>query len=289
MEATLQSFALRAAYAARMSGTLYVVSTPIGNLEDLSARAARILATVELIAAENTRSAAKLLKDVAPNTRCVPYNDRNKARTTAGLLAHLADGQSLALITDAGAPSISDPGQDLVEAAVTAGVTVVPIPGPSAVTTLLSVAGHWGRQVSLHGFAPRRSGERRRLFTQIGERSEAALLFESPHRLRAMLADLEHSLPQARLVVGRELTKLHEEIWRGSASEAVDHFDAPRGEFVLLVIPPPATAPTWTDAKVGEALRGLRGAGKSRSAASAEVARETGRPKREVYALWPED
>ena len=272
-----------------MSGTLYVVATPIGNLEDLSARAARILASVELIAAENTRSAAKLLKDVAPRTRCMPYNDRNKARTTAGLLAHLAGGQSLALITDAGAPSISDPGQDLVEAAVAAGVTVVPIPGPSAVTTLLSVAGHWGRQVSLHGFAPRRSGERRHLFTKTGERGEAALLFESPHRLRAMLADLAHTLPQARLVVGRELTKLHEEIWRGSPAEAVAHFDAPRGEFVLLVIPPPATPRMWTDAEIREALRGRRAAGQSRSAASAEVAREAGRPKREVYAHWPDD
>ena len=272
-----------------MSGTLYVVATPIGSLEDLSARAARILASVELIAAENTRSAAKLLKDVAPRTRCVPYNDRNKARTTAGLLAHLAGGQSLALITDAGAPGVSDPGQDLVEAAVAIGVTVVPIPGPSAVTTLLSVAGRWGRSVTVRGFAPRRSGERRRLFAQIGERGEAALLFESPHRLRATLADLQHSLPQARLVVGRELTKLHEEIWRGSPSEALARFNSPRGEFVLLVIPPPATAPTWTDAEVGEALRGLRTAGQSRSAASAEVAREAGRPKRQVYALWPDD
>ena len=195
-----------------MAGTLYVVATPIGNLEDLTPRAARVLAEADLIAAENTRTAAKLLRRGGARTPCLPYNDRNKGRSSGRILRALADGAAVALISDAGTPGISDPGQDLVAAAVAAGATVVPVPGASAVTALLSVAGVRARSARLLGFLPRKQGERRRRLQEIAAAGEPAVVFESPHRLRASLADIAAVLPQAQLVMGRELTKRHEEI-----------------------------------------------------------------------------
>ncbi len=269
-----------------MTGTLFVVATPIGNLEDLTQRAARVLAEVDLVAAENTKTAAKLLRHLEIRTKVVPYNDRNKGRTTAPLIAALRDGQRVALISDAGTPGISDPGQDLVDQARQAGATVVPLPGPSAVATLLSAAGSWGRGYRMIGFLPRKSGPRRAAFEQIASIGEPTVLFESPHRIGQALDDLASVLPEAHLVVGRELTKLHEEIWTGSPAEAITHFTTPRGEFALLVIPPPASNIGWSDQAVIEALREQREAGTSHRDAASSVARDSGRPRRQVYALW---
>lgn len=270
-----------------MAGTLYVIATPIGNLEDISVRAARVLAEVQIVAAESTSTAATLLRHLGVDTRCLPYNDRNKQRTTGRLIEALEAGGTIALISDAGTPGLSDPGQDLVAAAIEAGATVVPIPGPSAATALLSVAGMRVRTTGLLGFLPKRAGERRRLLAALPARGEPAIAFESPHRLRDTLADLVELLPAARLVVGRELTKLHEEIWRGTPAEALAHFARPRGEFTLLIaaLEEPRA---WSDDDVRAALLAQRVAGATRSKAAAAVAASAGRPRREVYALRPD-
>ena len=270
-----------------MTRTLYVVATPIGNLEDLSARAARVLAEVDIIAAENTQTASKLLRHLDIQARCLPYNDRNKRRTSGSLLKTLQAGGTIALITDAGTPGLSDPGQDLVAAAVEAGATIVPIPGPSAATTLLSVAGTRARTTALLGFLPKRAAERRRLLAALPARAEPAIAFESPHRLQTTLSDLAGMLPDAQLVIGRELTKLHEEIWRGTPAEALAHFVNPRGEFTLLIVPSEEPK-IWSDDDIRTALRAQRNEGATRSKAAATVAAAAGRPRREVYGLWPE-
>ena len=278
----------RLTYTPAVAGTLYVVATPIGNLEDLTARAARVLADADLIAAENTRTASKLLRRLHPRGRCVPYNDRNKARSTPALLAALADGRAVALMSDAGTPGLSDPGQDLVAAALRAGAQVIPVPGPSALTALLSVAGVRARTVRFLGFLPRRAGERRRLLAEVTERGEPVIAFESPRRLRDTLAAIDRATPKAHLVIGRELTKRHEEIWRGSAAEALVRFERPLGEFTLLIAPPAPQPATWPDAEVIEALRREREDGRRRSQAAAAVAARSGWSRRAVYALWPD-
>ena len=274
-------------YTRSVTRTLYVVATPIGNLEDLSARAARVLAEVDIIAAENTQTASKLLRHLDIQARCLPYNDRNKRRTSGSLLKTLQAGGTIALITDAGTPGLSDPGQDLVAAAVEAGATVVPIPGPSAATTLLSVAGTRARTTALLGFLPKRAVERRRLLAALPARAEPAIAFESPHRLQTTLRDLAGLLPDAQLVIGRELTKLHEEIWRGTPAEALAHFANPRGEFTLLIVPSEEPK-IWSNDDIRTALRAQRDEGATRSKAAATVAAAAGRPRREVYGLWPE-
>ncbi|PZC42895.1 MAG: 16S rRNA (cytidine1402-2'-O)-methyltransferase [Chloroflexi bacterium] len=279
-------------------GTLYVVATPIGNLADLSERAAAVLRSVDLIAAESPDHARPLLAHVGVRTRCVAYNDRNKGRSQGPLVAALGEGKTVALISDAGTPGVSDPGQDLVAAAVEAGAGVVPIPGASAATALISVAGVRTRTVRLLGFLPRKAGERRSLLETIGASGEPALAFESPHRVARSLADVAAVLPGASLVVGRELTKRHEEIWRGSAAAAVAHFapasdgdsvgQGPRGEFTLLIVPGEALDGGWDEAAVREALGEERAAGRKRREASVVVAGKSGWGRSAVYRLWGE-
>ena len=275
-------------YTPNVPGTLYVVATPIGNLEDLTYRAARILAEADLVAAENRRVAARLLQHLDLHPSVVPYNDRNKTRSTGRILSALARDERVALISDAGTPGISDPGQDLVAAAIAAGATVVPIPGPSAVSALLSVAGLRTRSVRIVGFLPRKRGDRRRLLASLANGGEPALAFESPRRLQATLSDCADVLPDASLVIGRELTKLHEEIWRGSAAAALAHFSQPRGEFSLLIAPAATEPQAWSDDQVREALSEHQALGRSRRDASADVAALANRPRRDVYRLWPD-
>ena len=272
-------------------GTLYVVATPIGNLGDLSARASAVLREAGVIAAESPRNARPLLSQLGVTTRPVAYNDRNKARSQGRLLAALRAGRSVALISDAGTPGVSDPGQDLVAAAVAAGARVVPVPGASAATALLSVAGVRTRTVRLLGFLPRKRGERRALLASLAEAGEPGLAFESPRRVAASLSDVAAVLPDASLVVGRELTKLHEEIWRGGPADAVAHFaspdgEAPRGEFTLLIVPAAGAGGRWSEAAVRSALRSEQSAGRSRREASVVVAGRSGWGRSDVYRLW---
>ena len=276
--------ALRAggAYLSGVPGILYVVATPIGNLEDVTLRALRVLREVDLIAAEDTRVAAKLLGRYGIGTARTSYNDRNRGRKTAGLIARLEAGGTIALVSDAGTPGVSDPGRALVAAAVEAGAEVVPIPGAATPTALWSVAGTAGADVRFAGFLPRKRGERRAFLASLGQ---PTIVFESPHRVAAALADMAGTLPSARLVIGRELTKLHEQIWRGAAADAPAAFPEPRGEFAILIVPAPAGE--WSDAEVAEAFSAAAAAGAPPSEAARRVARAAGRARSEVYALRP--
>ncbi|HLA18725.1 MAG TPA: 16S rRNA (cytidine(1402)-2'-O)-methyltransferase [Dehalococcoidia bacterium] len=197
--------------------TLYVVATPIGNLEDVTLRALRVLREVSLIAAEDTRTTRKLLAAHGIRQRLVSYNDHNKAVRIPRLLHALREGD-VALVSEGGTPVISDPGLDLVAAAVDAGFAVTPVPGPSAVTAALAVCGLASRQFTYLGFLPRRAGERRRLLAALRDDPRTLVAFESPHRLRASLTALRDALGDRRVAVCRELTKRFEEVFRGTLS-----------------------------------------------------------------------
>ncbi len=221
--------------AGMMGGVLYVVATPIGNLEDISARALRVLGEVDLIAAEDTRTTRKLLTRYGLRVPMVSLFDANVRRRVPALLAELDAGKSIALVSEAGTPLISDPGAQLVRAAAEAGHTVTPIPGPTAIAALLSVAGLPADKFTFLGFLPRRAGQRRRLLEEVAGLSWPIVLYESPHRIIATLEALGEVLGDREVVIGREMTKLHEEIFRGTVLEAVEHFQKPRGEFTVVV------------------------------------------------------
>ncbi|MBM3945298.1 MAG: 16S rRNA (cytidine(1402)-2'-O)-methyltransferase, partial [SAR202 cluster bacterium] len=197
--------------------TLYIVATPIGNLEDISARALRILGEVALIAAEDTRVTSKLLARYNIRTRLTSYHEHNKRAKQPELLAALAD-HDVALVSDAGTPGIADAGADLVAAASEAGAAVVAIPGPSAVVTAIAVSGIAVEQYVFAGFLPRRSADRRRLLAGLARDPRAVVAFETPQRIAASLADALDALGDRRIAVCRELTKLHEEVFRGTVS-----------------------------------------------------------------------
>ena len=269
-------------------GTLYLVATPIGNLEDVTLRALRVLGEVSLVAAEDTRTARKLLSHHGVSARVVSYNEHNMKRRTPEILRALGEGD-VALVSEAGTPAISDPGYELAAAAIEAGHEVSPLPGASAVTAAVAASGLAAREFTFAGFLPRRSKGRRDLFERLGNQPGAIVFFESPHRMRATLADLAAVLGERRIAVCRELTKLYEEIFRGTATEALDHFDAPRGEFTVVVEGGDGIPREVPEGEVRAALRKLREGGMSARDAAAQVATETGMPKRRVYALSIEE
>ncbi|MFC1911492.1 16S rRNA (cytidine(1402)-2'-O)-methyltransferase [Chloroflexota bacterium] len=213
---------------------LYVVATPIGNLEDTSVRALRILREVGLIAAEDTRKTRRLLNAYDIDTPLTSYHEHSKKAKLDHLLAHL-EREDLALVSEAGMPGLSDPGYDLVVSAIDRGIFVVPVPGPSAVITALVVSGLPTDQFVFVGFLPRRKGQRQRLLSSISDESRTIVAFEAPHRLREALTDIGEILGDRRIAVCRELTKVHEEIFRGRVSQAREHFAQPRGEFSLVI------------------------------------------------------
>ncbi len=222
-----------------MAGTLYVVATPLGNLEDITLRAVRILAEVSTIVAEDTRTARKLLGRYEINPPVlISYFAGNGRRRIPQVLARLEQGEDVALISEAGTPGVSDPGADLVFAASDTGIPVVTVPGPSAAPALLSVSGLPSDRYTFLGFLPRKTTERIRLLERFSLIDWPLVVFESPHRLRASLADFVSVLGPARhVVVGRELTKRFEEVYRGPVGLAADRFKRPRGEFTLIVAP----------------------------------------------------
>lgn len=213
---------------------LYVVGTPIGNLEDISLRALRVLREVGLIAAEDTRKIRRLLNAYDIHAKLTSYHEHSGKAKVEQILGHL-EREDVALVSEAGMPGLSDPGYDLVVTAIDRGILVVPIPGPSAVTTALVVSGLPTDQFVYLGFLPRRKGQRQRLLGSICDESRTMVAFEAPHRLREALADLGEILGDRRVSVCRELTKVHEEIFRGSLSQAREHFAQPRGEFSLVI------------------------------------------------------
>jgi 16S rRNA (cytidine1402-2'-O)-methyltransferase len=215
--------------------TLFVIGTPIGNLEDSTLRAVRVLGEVGAIAAEDTRITARLLARHGIRKPLISYRAPVERRGLPRVLAAL-DEHDVALVSDAGTPTVSDPGQALVEAAWSAGHTVVPIPGPSAVTAALSVAGYGGPGFTFLGYLPRKPGDMRRLLATLVDDPRPAVAFDSPYRIVKSLALIAEVLPERHLTVGRELTKLHEEVLRGNASEVSEALgDRARGEFTLVI------------------------------------------------------
>lgn len=227
-----------------VAGTLYLVATPIGNVEDLSPRAKKILGAVDLIAAEDTRHTRRLLDRFGLNRPLVSYHDHNKDARTPDLVSRLREGRSVAIVSDAGSPGISDPAFTLVRAAVQAEVPVVPIPGPSSALCALEVSGLPTDRFAFEGFLPRRSGRRRARIEQLRADPRTLIFFESPHRLQAALAELLEVLGDRQASVSRELTKKFEETRRGTLRSLSEWFEAepPRGEFVLVVAGAPRAA-----------------------------------------------
>jgi 16S rRNA (cytidine1402-2'-O)-methyltransferase len=213
---------------------LYVIATPIGNLEDISLRALRLLREVKLIAAEDTRKTRRLLNSYNIKTSLTSYHEHSKRAKLDYLLDYL-EKEDLALVSEAGMPGLSDPGYELIIAAIEGGISVVPIPGASAVITALVVSGLPTDQFLYVGFLPRRKGQRQRLLSSIVDEPRTIVAFETPHRLGDALNDIEEILGDRRLSVCRELTKVHEEIFRGRVSQAREHFVEPRGEFSLVI------------------------------------------------------
>lgn len=273
-------------------GKLYVVGTPIGNLEDLTPRAARILGEVSLIAAEDTRVTRRLLSHLGIHVPMVSYNEHNQHQRLPALLEDLGSGD-LALVTDAGMPAVSDPGSDLVAQAAAAGFQVEAVPGVSAVTTALSMSGMSGDGFLFLGFLPRKARERRAKLEGLTESTHTLVVFEAPHRLKATLRDILAVLGEREMSVCRELTKLYEEVFRGTASEALAHFREPRGEFVLVIrgVTTTAAASGPTDDQLEEAgqrLASLRKDGVRAKDAVAQVSDALGMTKNRVYQMWVE-
>jgi len=214
--------------------TLYVVATPIGSLEDVTLRAIRVLHEVGLIAAEDMRRTKRLLCAHQIKTPLTSYHEHNKRAKLPYLLRALDHGD-VALVSEAGMPGINDPGYDLVLAAIDRDAKVVPVPGPSAIPTALAVSGLTTEQFIHLGFLPRKKGARRKLLQSIAAEPRTIVAFETPHRLRSALVDLGEVLGERRLAICREMTKLHEEIFRGTVSQAIEHFAKPRGEFTLVI------------------------------------------------------
>ena len=270
------------------TGTLYVVGTPIGNLEDMTFRAVRILQTVDIIASEDTRHTGRLLQHFQVMTNQVSYHDHNRNSRIPELIEQLVRGRAIALVTDAGIPGISDPGYELVKACIEAGITVVPIPGACAAITALSAAGLPTEQFIFAGFLPAKGGSRRDRLESLQAEAPTIILYEAPHRLRHTLQDLADALGKDRQVVlARELTKLHEEFWRGSVGDAIAHYNErePQGEYTLVIAGLPPALPELSEAELISELQHFMAQGISRSQASRQLAKLTSVPRRQIYQV----
>jgi 16S rRNA (cytidine1402-2'-O)-methyltransferase len=271
-----------------LPGTLYVVATPIGNLEDMTFRAVRILQTVDAIAAEDTRHTGKLLQHFQISTPQLSYHDHNRRSRLPELLERLQQGKAIALVSDAGMPGISDPGYELVKACTDAGITVVPIPGASAVITALSASGLPTDRFVFEGFLPAKGQERRDRLETLRTEPRTLVLYEAPHRLQQTLQDLSTPFgPERAIVLGRELTKLHEEFWRGTLADAIAHYSTrePQGEFTLLIAGYAAPQLILSPSALKAELEQLLQQGFSRSQASRQLAEQTSLSRRELYQL----
>jgi 16S rRNA (cytidine1402-2'-O)-methyltransferase len=262
------------------------VSTPIGNLEDITLRAVRVLKEVSLIACEDTRHTRKLLDHLGITTPCTSYHEHNETSKTEELLATLQGGSDVALVSDAGTPLISDPGYRIVTAAVEAGIPVVPIPGPSAILGALSASGLPTDSFHFGGFLPPKSTQRRKVLEELRAESATLVFYEAPHRILDALEDVEAVLGSRPVVVAREITKLHEEFLRGTVGEVREQLagrPAVKGEMTLLI--GKATEVLTSDQPLEEAVRELELQGVSRMEAIKQVAKARGMGKRDVYRL----
>jgi 16S rRNA (cytidine1402-2'-O)-methyltransferase len=218
-----------------MPGTLFVVATPIGNLEDITVRALRVLREASVIAAEDTRRTGHLLARYAIQTKTTSLHEHNERQKSQTLIAQLLAGESVALVSDAGTPTISDPGQQLILAAIAAGVRVEPVPGPNAAIATLAVSGFAAEKFTFLGFPPTRSKDRKFWMAQIAAATPLAVFFEAPHRIRRTLEELRGVVGDVQVVVGRELTKKHEELVRGQISTVLGSIPEPKGEFTIVL------------------------------------------------------
>ena len=267
-----------------MSGTLYIVATPIGNLEDITFRAVRILKEADRIACEDTRQTHKLLDHYGISTPMVSYHDHNEQARSDQLIRDLEEGRNIALVSDAGTPLIADPGYRIVQKARERGIAVVPIPGPSAIITALSGSGLPTDSFAFLGFLPPKSGQRRKALEESRELGLTVVFYETPHRIEEALGDMAEVLSDPPVVLARELTKLHEEWLSGSAS----HLQAElakrgtvKGEFVVIV--GKSERPPAVDIPLEQEVAALIHGGVARMDAIKQVAKRRGLSKREVY------
>ncbi len=265
--------------------TLYIVATPIGNLADISLRALETLRTVKLIAAEDTRKTRRLLTTYKIKTPMTSYHEHNKRAKLGYLLSYLEQAD-VALVSEAGTPGISDPGHELIVATSQRGIPIVPIPGPSVVITALTVSGLPTDRFTYLGFLPRRVNERRRLLGTLADEPATMIILEAPHRLRAALNDLLLVLGDRRIAVCRELTKLYEEVFRGTISQAIERFAEPRGEFTLVIEGQSEAKKPQLTADIERQLREMRLSGMAAKEAIASVSRQSGLSKKELYRAW---
>jgi len=266
--------------------SLYVVATPIGNLEDITLRALRVLREVKLIAAEDTRKTRRLLNHYAIKTPMTSYYEHNKLTKLDYILNQLKLND-VALVSEAGMPGINDPGYELIAAAATQeNIKIVPIPGASAGITALAVSGLPTDKFTYIGFLPSRASARRRLLESIANETNTIIALEAPHRLLASLKDIKDLLCDRRIAIGRELTKLYEEVFRGTVNEALKHFAVPRGEFTLVIEgSKPKEKPALTET-IEKQLKQLQLTGARAKEAVAAVAMETGLPRKGLYQTW---
>ena len=267
-------------------GTLYLVATPIGNLEDISARALRVLREVDLIAAEDTRQTRKLLQHYDIDTPTTSYHEHSKPGKLRRILEALREG-NVAVVSDAGTPGLNDPGYQLVVEAIQGGYEVSPIPGPSAPVAALVVSGLPTGAFLYLGYLPRKSGERRRLLEEVARMPYTLIFLETPQRLLSALADIQQELGNRRIAVGRELTKLFEEIFRGDVESAQKHFagQPPRGEFTLVLEGYVNKEEPWTKERIQLELKNRLDAGGKPSKTASQVASESGWTRASVYKL----
>ena len=271
-----------------MKGTLYIVATPLGNLGDLSARASEVLRTVDLVAAEDTRRARILLEHVGARPRTESFHSHSKPGRLDALVEALASGKSVALLTDAGTPAISDPGSELVERARSEGIETVVIPGPSAVAAALSVSGLSADRFTFLGFLPRKGGDRTRLLETIAESPWTVVVFEAPTRLVRLLEHLLHVCgPDRVAVVTRELTKVYEETRPGTLAELVGYYRdaAPKGEITVVIDRKPRERHVVDEEAIRLRARELLSRGESRRDVAAKVAEELNVSRKETYRV----
>lgn len=264
---------------------LYVVATPVGNLEDISLRAIRTLREVGLIAAEDTRRTRHLLNAYGIKTPLTSYHEHNKRAKLKYILERLGE-MDVALVSDAGMPGISDPGHELILAAIEQDIRVVPVPGPSAVITAVVVSGLPTDDFRYLGFLPRKAGSRRRFLEFIADAPSTLVILESPHRLLSTLQDILTVLGDRKMAVCRELTKVHEEVFRGTVSEAIRHFVEPRGEFALVIEGKREKGKPVATEDIEKQLYSMQQGGIPAKEAIARISGETGLSKRQLYRIW---
>jgi len=266
-------------------GTLYIVSTPIGNLEDITLRALRVLKEVDLIAAEDTRRTRQLLTHYAIHKPLISYHEYNRRMREKNLLQELREGKSIALVTDAGTPGISDPGEDLVRGAIQEDIPLVPVPGPAALVAALCVSGLPTESILFYGFLPSKAAARKKWLSSLKERPETLVFYESPRRLSSLLEDAAQVLGDRRVAVAREMTKVYEEFFRGTLSEILAQLgeEEVKGE-VTVVLEGCTSSPPAESSSVLEALRHYsQEMGMSMKESVDRVAGELGISRRQVY------